>query len=982
MSAKIYALADSGHSGSGVESFQNSPDSSSFKVRSNATTPVNPFGGGGGVGSSSSSKSIGGVGDIMFEKKGDLYLKIPLSTATTPHQSGKSNGGGGGSSGSKGDSGNSRDRERKKAPGQSRNNNYLVEDVGEFDNVREFGKIITLRDGGNSGSHHNSHSHSHSDVRSNNSGTGKGNSSGSGKGSAKGDNVPVRSGTNHDARSAESRSNEGRSSDERSNDGRNKDAQSSDVRSNDGKSSNEGRGGSSGNSGDERNDGDVAKPLPSNKMLTPSSKYALTQRNTHANTQANTTPARPPISGNRLSGMSVTTHIHQQQRIILLGLLLFVTLRTVAMWVLAPPQSVFATVVCLVNVCLQCIPGWVYYLSMYVSSCVSLCCSCFYESEISMARNSKSWKSVTNNTNSTANTRRSWSTTFRSNTTNNSFPAGSRKGNMDNSGVGFVPINTRSRLINVLRNITIVGFVASLCVELLLRSQYSVCVHNSTITVSETVWWCNQNSLFREAVAETSRDNYGLPFDVAVMLMFAPAVLSVVFNQASTALLLTAQGVAAIAMSASIAIINVRIPHSAKTIITAHNIIFFIAAYIFASLLLIQIRRFTQIVSVFAQSSMNTETTRVHTMHAHSAHHHRNRISNRGERSQGSQGSFNFSLRMGRTSVNSLRAVNEDNNSGSSSGHVSGKDEKDSDKEGAGSGNDSNNNHINSNKNNANRTIEDDGISSTKQNPRLNLPLESLKYSRVGGGAGDENEIERLLNLEDHDSSSYERSTTQAASQSQHQHQQSNNNTNNNNNVQYLVPPYSTSQQSHNSQHSQYSQASSSGHNNSSVTPTSELMNNSTSVNNNNNNNSNNDATSGRSPDDEKLFLELKHMIANTAHDLKTVSMCVRASVGACMCVVCCRCVCVWRICSYDVNVHFCVCLQPLTAFMNGMELANSIVKDMETRVNLIPAHLMAPLENFAPDINDDLHALNMCLQNMSNTNSFMLMSINRWVFC
>jgi hypothetical protein len=67
---------------------------------------------------------------------------------------------------------------------------------------------------------------------------------------------------------------------------------------------------------------------------------------------------------------------------------------------------------------------------------------------------------------------------------------------------------------------------------------------------------------------------------------------------------------------------------------------------------------------------------------------------------------------------------------------------------------------------------------------------------------------------------------------------------------------------------------------------------------------------------------------------------------------------------------------------MNGMELANSIVKDMETRVNLIPAHLMAPLENFAPDINDDLHALNMCLQNMSNTNSFMLMSINRWVFC
>jgi hypothetical protein len=107
---------------------------------------------------------------------------------------------------------------------------------------------------------------------------------------------------------------------------------------------------------------------------------------------------------------------------------------------------------------------------------------------------------------------------------------------------------------------------------------------------------------------------------------------------------------------------------------------------------------------------------------------------------------------------------------------------------------------------------------------------------------------------------------------------------------------------------------------------------------------------------EEEQFLELKHMIANTAHDLKTVCS-------------------IHRHCIFSLSI-----VQPLSAFMNGIELAKAIIGDMESRLDYVPSHLFAQLEAFTLDMREDLGALNAALHNMASTNSFMLMSINRFL--
>lgn len=83
-------------------------------------------------------------------------------------------------------------------------------------------------------------------------------------------------------------------------------------------------------------------------------------------------------------------------------------------------------------------------------------------------------------------------------------------------------------------------------------------------------------------------------------------------------------------------------------------------------------------------------------------------------------------------------------------------------------------------------------------------------------------------------------------------------------------------------------------------------------------------------------MMELKHMIANVAHDLKT----------------------------------------PLSAFMNGIEASVQVVSDMESKVISLQAVPGASQE--CAGLRDDMQALRSSLRSIANTNHFMLMSINR----
>eukprot|EP00981_Chlorochromonas_danica_P005046 scaffold1016_cov175-Ochromonas_danica.AAC.4 len=79
---------------------------------------------------------------------------------------------------------------------------------------------------------------------------------------------------------------------------------------------------------------------------------------------------------------------------------------------------------------------------------------------------------------------------------------------------------------------------------------------------------------------------------------------------------------------------------------------------------------------------------------------------------------------------------------------------------------------------------------------------------------------------------------------------------------------------------------------------------------------------------EEENAQELRHMIANVAHDLKT----------------------------------------PLTSFLSGMECVAQVVQDLRCK----------PQGSF--DLQDAMVTITNCLSNMRNTNSFMLMTINRCI--
>eukprot|EP00981_Chlorochromonas_danica_P005006 scaffold998_cov162-Ochromonas_danica.AAC.12 len=97
---------------------------------------------------------------------------------------------------------------------------------------------------------------------------------------------------------------------------------------------------------------------------------------------------------------------------------------------------------------------------------------------------------------------------------------------------------------------------------------------------------------------------------------------------------------------------------------------------------------------------------------------------------------------------------------------------------------------------------------------------------------------------------------------------------------------------------------------------------------------------------------EMRHMIANVAHDLKTVSTLA---------------------CSLPLTGLICFLpYQPLTSFLSGIEIIADIALECQRRVKenrITPAQLI-----------DDIHSVLNCVNSIRNTNSFMLMTINRCI--
>jgi signal transduction histidine kinase len=110
----------------------------------------------------------------------------------------------------------------------------------------------------------------------------------------------------------------------------------------------------------------------------------------------------------------------------------------------------------------------------------------------------------------------------------------------------------------------------------------------------------------------------------------------------------------------------------------------------------------------------------------------------------------------------------------------------------------------------------------------------------------------------------------------------------------------------------------------------------------------------------EAEMQEFKSMIANSAHDLKTVCHVHLFLFTEIIC----------------VNG---ICLQPLTAFMNGLDTANQVTKDIACRLTECGHVFVGPdLSKCFTILNEDVAAIKSTLNSMLNTNNFMLMSINR----
>lgn len=97
---------------------------------------------------------------------------------------------------------------------------------------------------------------------------------------------------------------------------------------------------------------------------------------------------------------------------------------------------------------------------------------------------------------------------------------------------------------------------------------------------------------------------------------------------------------------------------------------------------------------------------------------------------------------------------------------------------------------------------------------------------------------------------------------------------------------------------------------------------------------------------------EMRHMIANVAHDLKTVSALAHTR-------------------SLAGLMYFLPC-QPLTSFLSGIEVISDIALECKCRVK---ENRLSPAQ-FIDDINSVLN----CVNSIRNTNSFMLMTINRCI--
>jgi signal transduction histidine kinase/CheY-like chemotaxis protein len=137
---------------------------------------------------------------------------------------------------------------------------------------------------------------------------------------------------------------------------------------------------------------------------------------------------------------------------------------------------------------------------------------------------------------------------------------------------------------------------------------------------------------------------------------------------------------------------------------------------------------------------------------------------------------------------------------------------------------------------------------------------------------------------------------------------------------------------------------------------------------------------------DETHASELRHMIANVAHDLKTVRKLreLIEMVSFDSPFIVCKCCESSSICDEsDMSPTFCAdcgsCyLQPLSSFLSGIEFISQIVVDWDERLS-DPSKAADALNNLTYS-SDNLTAIHGCLDSIRNTNSFMIMTINRCI--
>ena len=113
---------------------------------------------------------------------------------------------------------------------------------------------------------------------------------------------------------------------------------------------------------------------------------------------------------------------------------------------------------------------------------------------------------------------------------------------------------------------------------------------------------------------------------------------------------------------------------------------------------------------------------------------------------------------------------------------------------------------------------------------------------------------------------------------------------------------------------------------------------------------------------EEAYVYEMRHMIANVAHDLKTVSYSL-----------------------YLVECHIFLLLflfiQPLSSFMTGIDIITQVSSDILTAANssmVVPQQQEVTMNGEI--LVDHLSTISYCVNNIRNTNAFMLMTINRCI--